>query len=64
MTGDKERYSCGFFSIPKDGVTIEVPQDLVDEEHPCLYKPFVYSEYLAKHLASDNLDSLKDYAGI
>ena len=64
MSGDKERYSCGFFSIPNDGVTIEVPQDLVDKDHPPLYRPFVYSEYLLQNITNVNMDALQVYAGV
>ncbi|KAI8006698.1 putative 2-oxoglutarate-dependent dioxygenase AOP1 [Camellia lanceoleosa] len=64
MSGDQERLSCGFFAIPKDGVSIEVPPQLVDEEHPLRYRSFVYSEYLVKHLADTRLDTLEIYAGV
>ncbi|GFZ05484.1 hypothetical protein Acr_17g0010560 [Actinidia rufa] len=64
MSGDKERYSCGFFAIPKDGVTIEAPPELVDNDYPLRYRPFVYSEYLAKHIANVSFDALKIYAGV
>lgn len=64
MSGEKERYSCAFYTIPKDGVGIEVPQELVDEDHPLLYRPFVYSEYLEKHLTNTNFDALQVHAGI
>ncbi|PSS05820.1 2-oxoglutarate-dependent dioxygenase AOP1 [Actinidia chinensis var. chinensis] len=64
MSGDKERYSCGFFSIPNDGVTIEVPEDLVDKDHPPLYRPFVYSEYLLQNITNVNMDALQVYAGV
>ncbi|KAL7248915.1 hypothetical protein ACSBR1_011150 [Camellia fascicularis] len=64
MSGEKERYSCAFYTIPKDGVGIEVPQELVAEDHPLLYRPFVYSEYLEKHLTNTNFDALQVHAGI
>ncbi|XP_057460775.1 probable 2-oxoglutarate-dependent dioxygenase AOP1 [Actinidia eriantha] len=64
MSGNKVRYSCGFFAIPKDGVTIEAPPELVDNDYPLRYRPFVYSEYLAKHIANVSFDALKIYAGV
>ncbi|CAL5406679.1 unnamed protein product [Camellia sinensis] len=64
MSGDKERLSCGFFSVPKDGVSVEIPPQLVDEEHPLRYRTFVYSDYLAKYLNSTRLDALQTFAGI
>ncbi|CAL5406682.1 unnamed protein product [Camellia sinensis] len=62
MSGDKERLSCGFFSIPKDGVSVEIHPQLVDEEHPLRYRSFVYSDYLAKYLANTRLDALELFA--
>ncbi|KAI7992210.1 putative 2-oxoglutarate-dependent dioxygenase AOP1.2 [Camellia lanceoleosa] len=64
MSGDKERLSCGFSSIPKDGVSVEIPPQLVDEEHPLRYRSFVYSDYLAKYLTSTRLDALESFASI
>ncbi|KAF5466676.1 hypothetical protein F2P56_016582 [Juglans regia] len=47
MTGEKARYSAGLFSIPKEGYIIKAPEELVDEEHPLLFKPFDHVEFLA-----------------
>ncbi|MCE3216693.1 hypothetical protein HAX54_007616, partial [Datura stramonium] len=46
MRGNEVRYSVGLFSQPKVGYKIEAPQELVDEEHPLLFKPFDYLEFL------------------
>ncbi|KAE8680792.1 gibberellin 3-beta-dioxygenase 1-like [Hibiscus syriacus] len=46
LSGDKPRYSIGLFSFPKLGYMIKAPEELVDEEHPLLYKPFDYAQYL------------------
>ncbi|PIA65340.1 hypothetical protein AQUCO_00100664v1 [Aquilegia coerulea] len=43
MTGDEERYSMALFSHSK-GI-VETPEEMVDEEHPLLYKPFSHSAY-------------------
>ncbi|PSS20890.1 2-oxoglutarate-dependent dioxygenase AOP1 [Actinidia chinensis var. chinensis] len=64
MSGDKERYSYGCFSTPREGVTMEVPPELVDNDHPALYRPFIYSDFLAIHGRSPSFDILKTYAGI
>ncbi|KAF6166984.1 hypothetical protein GIB67_030677 [Kingdonia uniflora] len=40
MTGKESRYSAGLFSIPKAGYMINAPEELVDEDHPLLFKPF------------------------
>ncbi|KAL2486254.1 2-oxoglutarate (2OG) and Fe(II)-dependent oxygenase superfamily protein [Abeliophyllum distichum] len=46
MTGNEARYSIGLFSIPKAGYMIKAPEELVDEEHPLLFKPFDHVEFL------------------
>ncbi|XP_057514214.1 probable 2-oxoglutarate-dependent dioxygenase AOP1 [Actinidia eriantha] len=46
MTGNEARYSAGLFSIPKEGYTIKAPQELVDEDHPLLFKPFDHVQFL------------------
>ncbi|MBA0628111.1 hypothetical protein Godav_022882 [Gossypium davidsonii] len=46
MTGDKSRYSAGLFSVPKAGYIIKAPDELVDEAHPLLFKPFDHVEFL------------------
>ncbi|OMP00180.1 Oxoglutarate/iron-dependent dioxygenase [Corchorus olitorius] len=46
MTGDKARYSMGLFSIPKAGYMIKAPEELVDEEHPLLFKPFDHIQFM------------------
>ncbi|XP_071724161.1 probable 2-oxoglutarate-dependent dioxygenase AOP1 [Rutidosis leptorrhynchoides] len=63
MKGDKERYSCGLFSIPKEGATIEVPKQFVDKEHPLLYKPFKFSDYFSYFVSNISDDALEVYAG-
>ncbi|KAF6161286.1 hypothetical protein GIB67_009173 [Kingdonia uniflora] len=40
MIGKDSRYSAGLFSIPKAGYMINAPEELVDEDHPLLFKPF------------------------
>ncbi|KAK6148929.1 hypothetical protein DH2020_016454 [Rehmannia glutinosa] len=45
MKGSEERYSLGLFSFIKD-LKIQVPEELVDDEHPLQYKPFGHYEYI------------------
>ncbi|XP_057513217.1 probable 2-oxoglutarate-dependent dioxygenase AOP1 [Actinidia eriantha] len=65
MKGDKERFSFGLFLSPKEDATIEVPQTLVDKDHPLLYRPFTYSDFLnfySSNIFSD--DALHLFAAI
>ncbi|KFK30904.1 hypothetical protein AALP_AA6G041200 [Arabis alpina] len=42
----KKRYSTALFSVPKPEFIIDSPEELVDEEHPRRFKPFVYNDYI------------------
>ncbi|GLT54216.1 hypothetical protein SLA2020_274330 [Shorea laevis] len=67
MTGDKARYSAGLFSIPKAGYIVKAPEELVDEEHPLLFKPFDHVEFLAFYYteAGQRAESaLRTYCGV
>ncbi|XP_031482160.1 probable 2-oxoglutarate-dependent dioxygenase AOP1 [Nymphaea colorata] len=46
MVFDKERFSIGLFSTPKDGAIIKVPEQLVDDGHALLFNPFNFSDFL------------------
>jgi len=46
MSGNEARYSTGLFSIPKGGYIIKAPKELVDEEHPLLFRPYDHVEFL------------------
>ncbi|KAH0780551.1 hypothetical protein KY290_000149 [Solanum tuberosum] len=63
-TGDKERFSIQVFSFPNPDYTVKVPQELVDEEHPLMFKPFKLPEY-NKYIKSGakNGPGLKNYCG-
>ncbi|KAF3655916.1 putative secoisolariciresinol dehydrogenase-like [Capsicum annuum] len=67
-TGESDRLSIQLFSLPKPGHFTEAPKELVDEEHPLLFKPFEtleLFEYLTSH-AGDSApgETLKAYCGI
>ncbi|XP_019427007.1 PREDICTED: probable 2-oxoglutarate-dependent dioxygenase AOP1 [Lupinus angustifolius] len=44
MNAKNTRYSMGLFSF--NGKTLQIPEEVVDEQHPLLYKPFDHFEYL------------------
>ncbi|CAN0858505.1 Probable 2-oxoglutarate-dependent dioxygenase AOP1.2 [Linum grandiflorum] len=74
MTGREARYSVAVFTAFKGGYTVEAPEELVDEEHPLLYKPFDHLDFLnlmdrdaGKAYFGDQLNAytpLKAYYGI
>ncbi|KAK7336498.1 hypothetical protein VNO77_17040 [Canavalia gladiata] len=65
MTGNETRFSIGLFTVPKQGVIIEAPQELVTEDHPLLFKPFVQSEFMKFLRASEGIkNALKVYCGV
>ncbi|KAE8696100.1 2-oxoglutarate-dependent dioxygenase AOP2 [Hibiscus syriacus] len=67
MTGDKARYSVGLFSVPKGGYIIKAPDEVVDEEHPLLFKPYDHVEFLGFYYteAGQKAESaLKVYCGV
>ncbi|XP_057968067.1 probable 2-oxoglutarate-dependent dioxygenase AOP1 [Malania oleifera] len=67
MRGEQARYSAGLFSIPKEGYMIKAPEELVDDEHPLLFKPFDHFEFLGFYYSEAGQkaqSALKTYCGI
>ncbi|KAJ1429094.1 Oxoglutarate/iron-dependent dioxygenase [Sesbania bispinosa] len=67
MSGNEARYSAGLFSIPKGGYTIKAPEELVDEEHPLLFKPFDHVEFLKYYYTGKGQRdqfALRTYCGV
>ncbi|KAJ8751647.1 hypothetical protein K2173_025806 [Erythroxylum novogranatense] len=64
ISGDKDRYSSGLFLIPKEEAMIEVPEELVDKDHPLLYRPFYFADYMSYYVSMLSDDALDIYAGI
>ncbi|XP_073063885.1 probable 2-oxoglutarate-dependent dioxygenase AOP1 [Primulina eburnea] len=67
MKGSLARYSIGLFSVPKEGYIIRAPEEMVDEEHPSLFKPFEYFKFLDFYLSGEgqrSSDALKQYCGV
>ncbi|PON41259.1 Oxoglutarate/iron-dependent dioxygenase [Parasponia andersonii] len=63
--GNGERYSIGLFTFT-DGA-VKVPEELVDEEHPLLYKPFDNREYIRFYVSDEakKFDNpIKAYCGV
>ncbi|XLS62887.1 hypothetical protein HN51_017115 [Arachis hypogaea] len=65
MKGDKERYSFGVFTMPKDEAKIEVPPELVDANtHPLRYHPFTYGDYIKFFVSNLNENALDEFAAL
>ncbi|KAI3803426.1 hypothetical protein L1987_31577 [Smallanthus sonchifolius] len=67
MSGDKARYSLGLFSIPKAGYLVKAPPEVVDEEHPLIFKPFDHVEFLQFYYTEAGQraqSALKTYCGV
>ncbi|BBG99015.1 2-oxoglutarate and Fe(II)-dependent oxygenase superfamily protein [Prunus dulcis] len=47
MNGNEARYSIGLYSAPKEGYIIKAPNEVVDEEHPLLFKPYEHAQFIA-----------------
>ncbi|KAJ8433493.1 hypothetical protein Cgig2_018027 [Carnegiea gigantea] len=65
MKGNKPRYSVALFSRSKD--TIETPKELVDDEHPLLFKPFDYMRLLkfyTEDVTRMAFCTIRDYCGV
>ncbi|XP_004291426.1 PREDICTED: gibberellin 20 oxidase 1-B-like isoform 1 [Fragaria vesca subsp. vesca] len=60
----EERYSFAMFGLPKEEFMIEVPDELIDDEHPLLYRPFNFAEYYNYFTANVRDDALEVYAGV
>ncbi|XP_054782440.1 probable 2-oxoglutarate-dependent dioxygenase AOP1 [Prosopis cineraria] len=67
MRGKEERYSAALFSKPKRGYLVKAPEELVDEDHPLLFKPFEFIEFLDYYHTDDarrHRIPLKAYCGL
>lgn len=65
ISGEDVRLTCAFFLHPKPEVMVETPSEVVDEEHPLIFKPFNFGEFykfFRGRLALE--DSLDVFAGI
>ncbi|KAF6165145.1 hypothetical protein GIB67_000729 [Kingdonia uniflora] len=68
MRGNKDRYSLVLFTASKGGHIVKSPEELVDKDHPLLFNPFDYQEFITTY-ASSMMDGkcdmdLKKYCGV
>ncbi|KAL5575756.1 hypothetical protein UlMin_017455 [Ulmus minor] len=67
MKGNEARYSAGLFSVTKDKYLIKAPEEVVDEQHPLLFKPFGLEEFLKFYYSEVGMKSgnaMKVYCAI
>ncbi|KAL4585593.1 hypothetical protein LXL04_010216 [Taraxacum kok-saghyz] len=67
MNATTTRLSVGLFSLPKIGTIVKPPMEMVDVEHPLLFKPFDYGEFMDYFcMAGVKKDTygLKTYCGV
>ncbi|XP_050384738.1 probable 2-oxoglutarate-dependent dioxygenase AOP1 [Argentina anserina] len=65
MKEKKTRYSMGLFAF-NNGI-LQVPEELVDEKHPLMYKPFDHMGFLLYNKTPEGMKSkcpIKDYCGV
>ncbi|XP_024980448.1 probable 2-oxoglutarate-dependent dioxygenase AOP1 [Cynara cardunculus var. scolymus] len=46
LKGNTNRFSLALFALPKTGYTLKAIEEMVDEEHPLLFKPFDYEDFM------------------
>ncbi|KAM0939007.1 putative oxoglutarate/iron-dependent dioxygenase, non-heme dioxygenase domain-containing protein [Dioscorea sansibarensis] len=46
ITSKETRYSVLFGLRPRDSALVQTPEELVDENHPLLFRPYYYNEYI------------------
>ncbi|PIA45583.1 hypothetical protein AQUCO_01600055v1 [Aquilegia coerulea] len=65
MNVDRTRYAIAFFSFCK-GI-IQTPEELVDEEHPLLFKPFDhmgFRQFIVNQGELKSKSPIKAYCGV
>ncbi|KAL1551449.1 putative 2-oxoglutarate-dependent dioxygenase AOP1 [Salvia divinorum] len=66
IEGSEERYSLGLFAFIRD-VEIQVPEELVDEDHPLQFKPFDNYKYVHFYYTEEGRRSkcpIRAYCGV
>ncbi|XP_071732662.1 probable 2-oxoglutarate-dependent dioxygenase AOP1 [Rutidosis leptorrhynchoides] len=67
MSGNEDRYSIGYFSFGKLDKIIKTPEEMVDEEHPLLFKPYTYGEFIKFYYTKENKNekfALEKFCGV
>ncbi|CAI0446959.1 unnamed protein product [Linum tenue] len=67
MSRSETRYSLGLFVVPKAGYVVKAPDEMVDEQHPLLFKPYDFVEFFMFYGTEAGLKSanaLREYCGV
>lgn len=65
--GTNTRFSVGLFSVPRKEDLIYPVEEMVDAEHPRLFKPFdfeAYFQFTTEGPGRRDLAALRDYCGL
>ncbi|KAF6173165.1 hypothetical protein GIB67_028463 [Kingdonia uniflora] len=57
MRGNRVRYSLVLFSVPKGKHLVQSPKELLDKDHPLLFNPFDYQEFITTYASSIKVTS-------
>ncbi|ONK79394.1 uncharacterized protein A4U43_C01F5910 [Asparagus officinalis] len=67
MIGDEKRYSVLFATRPSDDYLLEPLEELVDGDHPLLFKPLKYKDYITFRYSEEGRkckNPLEGYCGV
>ncbi|KAJ0530500.1 putative isopenicillin N synthase [Helianthus annuus] len=67
MRENKTRFSLALFEIPKPGNSLKAIEKMVDNDHPLLFNPFDYEEFIKFHFSGDPSTekyAVKAYCGV
>ncbi|KAL1209033.1 putative 2-oxoglutarate-dependent dioxygenase AOP1.2 [Cardamine amara subsp. amara] len=66
-TGTNTRYSAGLFSVPKTEHLVYAPEEMVDGEHPRLFKPIdfeAFFDFTVERSGRRDLSALRTFCGL
>ncbi|CAL1389344.1 unnamed protein product [Linum trigynum] len=66
MSRSETRYSLGLFVVPKAGYVVKAPDEMVDEQHPLLFRPYDFVEFFKFYdteAGQKSANALREYCG-
>ena len=46
ISGDKDRHTFALFVLPREDQIVDAPRELIDDEHPAVFRPFMHGDFL------------------